>query len=219
MKKTVTIVVLASINLFSSPDMKSLFEGTNASGWILDTIGYFAIVPPANFSCEEKPGEVACRVPGEEASLHVNARLSKEAPSVGLQALNQYGEYEKELHFQMALDRPIKLGKLKGLERVYTYDYLGNVNYPVWVQIILVASGKILYEVKLKCVGRGCSKYQTIGEQIGANFRTAAVKADGSPIKGSLEAELKGASGYTASESAGSGGVDSQLEKILKELE
>lgn len=219
MKKTFVFALLTSFSLFSGLDVKSLFEGKEQSGWVLDPTGYFALVPPANFKCEEKPGEITCKVSGEESYLHINAFKVPKTASLGLVALNQYEKYESELHFQMALDKKTKIGQLNGLERVYTYDYLGNVNYPVWVQLLQGISGRILYQIKFKCIGRSCSKYQTIGKQIGSNFRTAATNSEGLPVKGSLEEALKGAPGYQGISDSNSNGVNNQLENILKELE
>ena len=213
---------------FSSTDLSSLFGGmssSSGSGKLADAGGYFSVSPPKGFKCSKGAGRVECAYKGHiskkskstvEAKFSFNVFTVPESATVALVNLNQKDKYIKKIHFSEAYSGKAKIGGIKASNVVYTFDELGDVNLPRWVQTIQgIKSGK-LYQIKLNCLGRTCSEYRKTMDALARDFKIAALDKSGLPVSASMASEIGSAQ---AGSLGGSQNVNATLESIFKELD
>lgn len=215
-------ILITACSLFSAPrqlpNLAPMFYGGSSSGMLVDSAGYFAVPQPTDFKCKGTPGKFSCHATDGEALLTIGAYRTPKNANLGMIKLVQYEKYQSRPHFELALNHNIKLGSLIGSNRVYKYDRLGDVNHPVWIQIVESLEKNKLFQIKLKCRGVKCARYASALRSLAKGFKIAELDDKGRPKLGSLQKAMQ-SQDEGQSKPGLDAPVDEQLDSIFKELE
>ena len=106
--------------------------------------------------------------------------------TAALVALNQLEKYEKEPHFKLVQKAATSVDGIKAFVQTFTYNELGNVDRPVWLQIFNAVQGNNLIVAQMQCASQTCSEYGGVVNQVFNSLKIAPLDKTGLPIKGKL---------------------------------
>ena len=103
--------------------------------------GYYRVVVPQGFDCEEAERQLTCRSrKADRALLQVEIRDVPKSGTQKLVALNYERTFKKKPHYQLVSKNKLKVDGTPAIVHSMKYDYLGNVQAPVGVQAFLFTS-------------------------------------------------------------------------------
>jgi hypothetical protein len=145
--------------------------------------GYYRVVIPSGFDCKSERMHLECSGNrGDKAFLSIDVRKVPKSATANLVMLNQMERFKKKRHFRLVANEQTKVSDTTAVMATFTYDYLGNVEYPVGVKALyLVKKNKLFvihFESKLQYFG----KYQKDMATIYESFYPAKLDAAGNPI-------------------------------------
>src|ERR1700710_1506297 len=125
-------------------DLAGIFFGQKPKPYI-DPAGYYAAILPTGFDCEAKARHVTCKGNrGVEALLTIDVVDVPPSASADIAMLNQMDKFKQKPHFKLLQKGAIKVDKSPATLVDFSYDYLGNVEYSIGVEeLIMVRSGKL----------------------------------------------------------------------------
>lgn len=145
--------------------------------------GYYRVIIPSGFNCKSEKMHLECAGNrGEKSFLSIDVRKVPKSATADLVMLNQMERFKKKRHFKLVAKDQMKVVDTTAVMATFTYDYLGNVEYPVGVKALyLVQKNKLFvihFESKLQYFG----KYQKDLATIYESFYPAKLDAGGNPI-------------------------------------
>lgn len=149
--------------------------------------GYYRVVIPSGFDCEEtdnkRKREVRCNgTRGPQASLFIQVLDVPESANADLVALNEMDRLKKKPHFKhLDSRREVVDGTPARLEK-FTYDYLGNVEYPVGVQALYLVRKNKLFVVHFESRLDQFGAYVKDLIELYGTFKPAPLDDGGNPI-------------------------------------
>ncbi|HEY4223621.1 MAG TPA: hypothetical protein VGO62_19830 [Myxococcota bacterium] len=188
MRSIIPIVTVLCAAALTSPgaraqdDLSGIFFGQKPKPFI-DPAGYYAAILPTGFDCEAKARHVQCKGNrGVEALLTIDVVDVPASASADIAMLNQMDKFKQKPHFKLLQKGAIKVDKSPATLVDFSYDYLGNVEYSVGVEeLIMVRSGKLyLVHEEMRLDQLGVHKKDL--QQLYASFKPARVDAGGNPV-------------------------------------
>ncbi len=162
-------------------DMEMLF-GQKAKPFI-DPAGFYAVVFPHGFDCEARPRRVECHGNrGGQAKLVVDVVDTPVSATPELVVLNEVERFKKQPHFQLLKQANAKIDGSPAIYAAYSYDYLGNVEYPVGVKAMYLVRPTKTYIIHFECPLGAFRDYAKDLDLVYASFRPARLDAAGNPI-------------------------------------
>jgi hypothetical protein len=157
--------------------------------------GFYRVILPPGFDCRATPGKRELRCDGtrgQRALLVLQVLDVPKSATSDLVALNEMERLKKKPHFkQIDSRREVVDGSPARFEK-FSYDYLGNVEYPMGVQALYVVRENKLYVVHFESQLRFFGTYVRDLKIVYESFKPAALDEGGNPIIEDLEPKRKG---------------------------
>ena len=149
----------------------------------IDPAGYYAVILPTGFDCEAKPRKVKCTGNrGVQATLTIDVLDVPASATNEIVLLNQMDTFKKKPHFKMLQKGNTKIDKTPAVVVNFAYDYMGNVEYQVGVEELIMVRGGKLYLVHQEMRLDQLSTHKKDLEQLYRSFKPARLDAGGNPI-------------------------------------
>jgi hypothetical protein len=181
-------IALAALPCILSPpaaaqdDFAQMFLGQKPKPFI-DPAGYWAAILPTGFDCEAKARHVQCKGNrGVESLLTIDVVDVPASATADIAMLNQMDKFKAKPHFRQLQKGKIKVAGEPAMLIDFSYDYLGNVEYSVGVEeLILVRTGKLyLIHEEMRLDQLAVHKKDLL--QLYGSFRPSRLDAGGNPI-------------------------------------
>jgi hypothetical protein len=184
------VVALAPLVLATPAHANELFQSllgrTNKP--LIDPAGFFSVVIPSGFDCQAAPRKVTCNSNrGVRALLTIDVVDVPASASVELFVLNQADAYKKKPHYRKLAEKKQMLDGARAVLASFTYDHLGNVEYPVGAQALYVVKSTKAYVIHYEGRADQFVVHKADLEQLYATFKTARIDAGGNPIVEDLD--------------------------------
>lgn len=145
--------------------------------------GFYHVVIPYGFKCEEQPRQLTCRsTKSDKALLQIEIRDVPKSGTVGLVALNYERNFKKKPHYQLLNKSKITIQNTPAIIHTMRYDYLGNVQAPVGVQALYFLRETKLFLIHFECGQNYFSDYVPALNKLYDTFRPAQIDPGGHPI-------------------------------------
>lgn len=203
-----TLCVFASLPVLAQDDLNQLFLGNKPKPF-LEPSGYYAVILPSGFDCEVKVSRhVQCRSNrGTNALLTLDVLDVPPSATSDIAMLNQMDRFQQKPHFKLINSTHTKLDGSPAITVAFQYDYLGNVEYTVGVQQLIMVRGGKLYLIHLETPLSTFGAHKKDLEQLYGSFKPARLDASGNPILEDLRPKpAKGAESQADIERALKGG-------------
>lgn len=150
----------------------------------IEPSGYYAVILPSGFDCEAKVSRhVECRSNrGTNALLTLDVLDVPESATSDIAMLNQMDRFQQKPHFKLITKSQTKLDGSPAITVAFQYDYLGNVEYTVGVQQLIMVRGGKLYLLHLETPLSTFGAHKKDLEQLYGSFKPARLDASGNPI-------------------------------------
>lgn len=177
------LVLLASLPASAQEELNQLFFGNKPKAFI-EPSGYYAVILPAGFDCEAKVSRhVACQSNrGTNALLTLDVLDVPPSATSDIAMLNQMDRFKQKPHFKLITETRTKLDGSPAITVAFQYDYLGNVEYTVGVQQLIMVRGAKLYLIHLETPLASFGAHKKDLEQVYSSFKPARLDASGNPI-------------------------------------
>ena len=178
-----TLALCASLPALAQDDLNGLLFGNKPKPFI-EPSGYYAVILPSGFDCEAKASRhVECRSNrGTNALLTLDVLDVPPSATSDIAMLNQMDRFQQKPHFKLIAKTQTKLDGSPAITVAFQYDYLGNVEYTVGVQQLIMVRGGKLYLVHLETPLSSFGAHKKDLEQLYASFKPARLDASGNPI-------------------------------------
>lgn len=178
-------LALASLLVFALPaaaqDME-MFFGQKPKPFI-DPAGYYAVILPNGFDCEARARQVKCNGNrGVQAALTIDVLDVPQSATADIAMLNQMDRFKEKPHFKLISKGKTKLDGQPALTTAFSYDYMGNVEYSVGVQQLILVQGGKLYLIHLETRLDQFATHKKDLQQLYGSFKPARLDAGGNPI-------------------------------------
>jgi hypothetical protein len=155
---------------------------------LIDPAGYFSVVIPSGFDCQAAPRKVTCNSNrGIQALLTIDVVDVPASASVELFVLNQADAYKKKPHYRKIAEKKQTLDGARAVLASFTYDYLGNVEYPVGAQALYMVKSTKAYIIHYEGRADQFPVHKADLDQLYATFKTARIDGGGNPIVEDLD--------------------------------
>lgn len=150
----------------------------------IEPSGYYAVILPPGFDCDAKvPRHVQCRSNrGTNALLTLDVLDVPPSATADIAMLNQMDRFQQKPHFKLITRTQTKLDGTPAITVAFQYDYLGNVEYTVGVQQLIMVRGGKLYLIHLETPLVSFGAHRQDLEQVYRSFKPARLDASGNPI-------------------------------------
>jgi hypothetical protein len=150
---------------------------------LVDPAGYFRVLLPGGFDCEAGPRKVNCRGNrGVQSSLMMAVYDVPTSATVELVFLNESEKFGKKPHYKLLSKKKQKLDGTPALLATYTYDFNGNVEYPVLVHAFYMVRGSKQYLIQFEGRKDQFAEHSEDLKNLYATFKAARVDGGGHPI-------------------------------------
>jgi len=155
---------------------------------LIDPGGFYAVVLPPGFDCAASPRHVKCQSNrGTQATLNIDVNDVPTSATVELLVLNQSDEFKKKPHYRLLSKKAVSIDGSKAMLATFTYDYNGNVDYPLVAQVLYVVKHTKAYIVAFESRGEHFGAHKSDLERVYGSFKTARLDGGGNPIIEDLE--------------------------------
>jgi hypothetical protein len=149
----------------------------------IDPAGFYAAILPNGFDCEAKARHVKCSGNrGVQALLTIDVIDVPASATADIAMLNQMDRFKEKPHFKQLAKGKTKVDGTAALTTSFTYDYMGNVEYAVGVQQLIMVRGGKLYLIHLETRLDQFATHKKDLEQLYGSFKPARLDAGGNPI-------------------------------------
>jgi hypothetical protein len=183
MRCLVVVAVLAvSASAAAQDDLGQMLFGQKPKPFI-DPAGFYAAILPNGFDCQAKARHVTCNSNrGVQALLTIDVLDVPASASSDIAMLNQMDKFKEKPHFKLLQKGPIKLAKQPAMLVDFSYDYLGNVEYSVGVEELIMVHGGKLYLIHEEMRLDQFAVHKKDLMQLYGSFKPARLDAGGNPI-------------------------------------
>lgn len=166
-------------------------DDDNAFGFLLgqkpkpfiDPAGFYACILPTGFDCEAKARKVKCTGNrGVQAILTIDVLDVPASATADIAMLNQMDKFKDKPHFKLLQQGKIKIDGTPAVLVNFGYDYMGNVEYQVGVEEVIMVRGGKLYLIHQEMRLDQLSTHKKDLEQLYRSFKPARLDAGGNPI-------------------------------------
>jgi hypothetical protein len=158
--------------------------------------GFYQVVIPYGFNCEEQARKLTCRSAKEDrALLQIEIRDVPKSGTVALVALNYERNFKKKPHYKLLNKSKIEIQKTPAIIHSMRYDYLGNVQAPVGVQALYLLRETKLFLIHFECGQSYFADYVPALNKLYGTFRPAQLDKGGHPIIPQAKSTTKGSEG------------------------
>jgi hypothetical protein len=155
---------------------------------LIDPAGFFSVIVPGGFDCEARPRKLSCRSNrGIQALLTIDVVDVPPSASVEGFVLNQADAFKKKPHYRKVAESKQKLDGARAILAAFTYDYLGNVEYPVGVQALYMVKSTKAFVIHYEGRADQFAVHKADLDQLYATFKTARIDGGGNPIVEDLD--------------------------------
>jgi hypothetical protein len=155
--------------------------------------GFYRVVIPSGFDCKSQKLHLECNGNRtHKAFLSIDVRTVPESATTELVMLNQMERFKKKRHFKLVKREKTKVADSSAIMATFTYDYLGNVEYPVGVQALYMVQKNKLYVIHFESQLKFFPAYEKDLVTLYESFYPSRLDAAGNPLFEDLE--LKGKS-------------------------
>ena len=145
--------------------------------------GYYHLVIPQGFTCEEKKRRLECRsAKGDSALLHLEVVDIPANGTLELVALNYERRFQKKSHYQLLQKSKLTVDGTPAILHSLRYDYLGNVQTPVAVQALYLVRQNKLFLIHFECALQYYSGYVQALGKLYNTFKPAQIDPGGHPV-------------------------------------
>ena len=145
--------------------------------------GFYRVVIPQGFDCEESGRQLKCRSQkSDRALLQIEIRDIPKSGSLELVALNYERRFKKMSHYQLVSKNKLKVDGTPAIVHSMRYDYLGNVQAPVGVQALYMIRQHKLFLIHFECNQNYFAGYMKSLQKLYTTFRPAQLDQGGHPI-------------------------------------
>ena len=178
-----TLALVASLPALAQEDLGQVLFGNKPKAFI-EPSGFYAVILPAGFDCEAKvPRHVDCKSNrGTNALLTLDVLDVPPSATSDIAMLNQMDRFQQKPHFKKIAETRTKLDGSPAITVAFQYDYLGNVEYTVGVQQLIMVRGGKLYLIHLETPLQSFAAHKKDLEQVYGSFKPARLDASGNPI-------------------------------------
>ena len=145
--------------------------------------GYYQLLVPRGFDCEESKMRLECRSrKGDAALLHVEVVEVPARGTVELVALDYERRFQKKSHYQLLQKNKLTVDGTPAIMHALRYDYLGNVQKPVAVQALYLVRQNKLFLIHFECALQYYSSYLEALQKLYGTFKPAKIDDGGHPV-------------------------------------
>ena len=149
----------------------------------IDPAGFYAAILPNGFDCEAKARKVKCSGNrGVQAILTIDVLDVPPSATADIAMLNQMDKFKQKPHFKLLQKGKIKIDGTPAVLVNFAYDYMGNVEYQVGVEEVIMVRGGKLYLIHQEMRLDQLSVHKKDLEQLYRSFKPARLDAGGNPI-------------------------------------
>lgn len=149
----------------------------------IDPAGFYAAILPTGFDCQAKARKVTCNGNrGVQAQLTIDVLDVPASANADIAMLNQMDKFKAKPHFKLLQKGRIKIDGTPSVLVNFTYDYLGNVEYQVGVEEVIMVRGGKLYLIHQEMRLDQLSVHKKDLELLYRSFKPARIDAGGNPI-------------------------------------
>jgi hypothetical protein len=149
----------------------------------IDPAGFYAAILPTGFNCEAKARKVTCTGNrGVDAVLTIDVLDVPASANADIAMLNQMDKFKEKPHFKLLQKGKIKIDGTPSVLVNFAYDYMGNVEYQVGVEEVIMVRGGKLYLIHQEMRLDQLSVHKKDLEQLYRSFKPARIDAGGNPI-------------------------------------
>lgn len=185
----ITLAVLAPLLWLTVPssahandDPFGFFLGQKPKPYI-DPAGFYAAILPTGFDCEAKARKVKCTGNrGVQAILTIDVLDVPASATADIAMLNQMDKFKEKPHFKLLQKGKIKIDGTPSVLVNFAYDYMGNVEYQVGVEEVIMVRGGKLYLIHQEMRLDQLAVHKKDLEQLYRSFKPARIDAGGNPI-------------------------------------
>jgi hypothetical protein len=162
-------------------EMEMLFGGKSKP--FIDPQGFYAVVFPSGFDCKAMARNVECtgRRQGQ-ARLVVRVVDTPPSATTELVLMNELDQFKKKPHFKLVDKTHLTVDGSPAMAAVFTYDYMGNVEYTVGVQALYLVRQTKTYVIHFESHVGNFPTYKKDLEALYATFKPARLDPAGNPI-------------------------------------
>lgn len=154
--------------------------------------GFYRVVIPSGFDCKSAKRHLECQGNRtHKAFLSIDVRSVPESATVELVMLNQMERFKKKRHFKLISQEKTQVGSTKAMLATFSYDYMGNVEYPVGVKALYMIQKNKLYVIHFESQLKYFQTYQKDLANLYEAFYPARLDAAGNPLISDLQPEKK----------------------------
>lgn len=163
----------------------SLYASSEGIKTFVDPAGFFSVsIPNKFFKCHVSTGQLSCQGLQEtSASLSLKVSNVPKEAHINNVALLQLEEFEKKTRFRQLTKVRTAIDSKPALRQSFTFDALGSIARPTWVQFTSVIDKGKLAVLEITCASQDCVEYEPVFKQIEQNLRMAPIRDDGKPDK------------------------------------
>lgn len=178
----VTGALVASPSFAQSGDQMEFLFGQKPKPFI-DPAGFYAAILPNGFDCEARARQVKCRGNrGVQAELSIDVIDVPASATADIAMLNQMDRFKEKPHFKQIAKGKTRLDGAPALTTSFSYDYMGNVEYSVGVQQLIMVRGGKLYLIHFESRLDQFAAHKADLEQLYRSFKPARLDGGGNPI-------------------------------------
>ena len=172
----------ASTPARAQDDPFGFFLGQKPKPYI-DPAGFYAAILPTGFDCEAKARKVKCTGNrGVQAILTIDVIDVPPSATADIAMLNQMDKFKEKPHFKLLQKGKIKIDGTPSMLVNFAYDYMGNVEYQVGVEEVIMVRGGKLYLIHQEMRLDQLAVHKKDLEQLYRSFKPARIDAGGNPI-------------------------------------
>ncbi|MBI1948896.1 MAG: hypothetical protein HYS27_24630 [Deltaproteobacteria bacterium] len=177
------LVALCGAPALAQDDLNQVLFGNKPKAFI-EPSGYYAVILPSGFDCVAKVARhVDCKSNrGTNALLTLDVLDVPASATSDIAMLNQMDRFKQKPHFKKISEGRTKVDGSPAITVAYQYDYLGNVEYTVGVQQLIMVRGGKLYLIHLETPLVSFAAHKADLEQVYRSFKPARLDASGNPI-------------------------------------
>jgi hypothetical protein len=149
--------------------------------------GYYRVIIPSGFDCKKSKNiakrEIKCDgTRGPQAVLYLQVLDVPPSANADLVALNEMDRLKKKQHFKHLDSARQVIDGISARMEKFTYDYMGNVEYPVGVQALYLVKKNKLFVLHFEARLDQFKAYEQDLTQLYGSFRPAPLDEGGNPI-------------------------------------
>lgn len=149
----------------------------------IDPAGFYAAILPNGFDCEARARHVECRGNrGVQAQLTIDVVDVPASATADIAMLNQMDRFKEKPHFKQIAKGKTKLDGAPAVTTSFSYDFMGNVEYAIGVQQLIMVRGGKLYLIHFESRLDQFATHKPDLDQLYRSFKPAGLDAGGNPI-------------------------------------